>query len=417
VDYTGSNGFPWFLPDGEHFLFASWRGSGRMTISVGSLSSTSHSTIGEADSNAIYASGRILYLSGTSLMAQPFDLNSLRSDGQAEPVAEGVQRFLDLVEVGAFSASSSGLLAYQAGSGSGRRQLAWFDRTGKPLETLGEPRAFFSIELSPDGRNLAVSAPDALGNYDLWLYDVARGLPTRFTTDQGGEYYGVWSPDGRSVIFNSTRLGHYDLFRKPAMSAGSEEVLYASDTGKVPTSWSPDGKLLLYFTGGTPRHEIFLLPLTPDRPGEPLKPEPLLKTGFNELFGPFSPDGQWVAYSSDVSGQSEVYATPLSRPSERFQISPNGGGRPRWRRDGKELYYIALDGKLMAAETRISEKNLEAGATHALLTITGSSPTSTAGYPYEVSVDGQRILAESTMGDAAIQPVTLVQNWAIALKK
>jgi hypothetical protein len=174
-----SNGFPWFLPDGVHFLFASWRGSGRMTIRVGSLSSTDSAAIAEADSNAIYAGGRLLYLSGTSLMAQPFDLNSLRTSGEAEPIAEGVQRFLDLVSVGAFSASSSGLLAYQTGSASGRKQLSWFDRTGKPIETLGDPRAFFSIELSPDGRNLVASAPDTLGNYDLWLFDVAGGLPTR----------------------------------------------------------------------------------------------------------------------------------------------------------------------------------------------------------------------------------------------
>jgi Tol biopolymer transport system component len=309
------------------------------------------------------------------------------------------------------------LLAYQTGSAGGRKQLTWFDRTGKPIKTLGDPRAFFSIELSPDGRDLVASALDSLGNYDLWLFDVARGLPTRFTSDPGGEYYGVWSPDGLSVILNSTRKGHYDLFRGPANSAGSEEVLYASDTGKVPTSWSPDGKQLLYFTGGTPRHEIWLLPLTSDRPGEPPKPERLLKTGFNELFGQFSPDGRWVAYSSDVSGQSEIYVTFLSRPSERHQISTNGGGRPRWRRDGKELYYIALDGKLMATETRISETSVETGPTHALLTITGSSPASTAGYPYEVSADGQRILTSIPAGDGAIQPVTLVQNWTGALKK
>jgi serine/threonine protein kinase len=416
VEYTGARGFPWFLPDGEHFLFAAWGGSGRMTIRVGSLSSTDSAAIGAADSNAIYAGGRLLYLSGTSLMAQPFDLKSLRMSGAAEPIAEGVQRFLDLVSVGAFSASTSGLLAYQTGSAGGRKQLSWFDRTGKPIKTLGDPRAFFSIELSPDGRNLVASASDTLGNYDLWLFDVARGLPTRFTSDPGGEYYGVWSPDGLSVILNSTRKGHYDLFRG-ANNAGSEEVLYADDTNKVPTSWSPNGKHLLYFTGGGPRHEIFVLPLTPARPGEPLKSEPFLKTGFNELFGQFSPDGRWVVYSSDLSGQSEIYVTPFSRPSERRQISMNGGGRPRWRRDGKELYYIALDGKLMATETRISEKSVDAGPTHALLTIAGSSPASTAGYPFEVSPDGQRILTLIPAGDGTTQPVTLVQNWTGALKK
>jgi serine/threonine protein kinase len=416
VDYTGGSGFPWFLPDGEHFLFAAWAGSGHVIIRVGSLSSTNSTAIGEADSNATYAAGRLLYLKGTSLMAQPFDLSSLRMSGEAEPVAEGVERFLDLVTIGAFTASNSGLLAYQTGPADARKQLTWFDRTGKRIKTLGDPRAFFSIELSPDGRTLAASAPDALGNYDLWLYDVAGGLPTRFTSDPGGEFYGVWSPDGRSIILNTTRKGHYDLFRGLANSPGTEEALYTDDMDKVPTSWSPDGKSLLYFTGGGPRSELFLLPLTPDRPREPLKPQPFLNTSFNEMFGQFSPDGRWVVYSSDLSGQSEIYVTPFSRPSERHRISPNGGGRPRWRRDGKELYYAALDGKLMATETRISETNVEAGPPHALLTITGYSPFA-AGYPYEISADGQRILTSIPVGDAAIQPVTLVQNFTGALKK
>jgi eukaryotic-like serine/threonine-protein kinase len=207
------------------------------------------------------------------------------------------------------------------------------------------------------------------------------------------------------------------LYRKPANGTGAEELLYADDTDKVPTSWSPDGKFLLYLTGGGPRHEIWLLPLTPARPGEPLKPVRLLKTGFNELFGQFSPDGRWLAYGSDGSGRSEIYVTPYSRPGERHQISANGGRMPRWRRDGRELYYIAPDGRLMATETRISGENLEIGLAHELLTIASSSPTSTGGYPYEVSVDGQRILTSIPSGDGATQPVTLVQNWTDALKK
>jgi Tol biopolymer transport system component len=414
---TDGNGFPWFLPDGEHFLFATWGGSGHMTTRVGSLSSTDSAAIGAADSNAIYTNGRLLYLRGNSLMAQPFDLKSLRRDGDAEPISEGVQRFLDLVSVGAFSASSTGLLAYQTGTAAGLKQLTWFDRAGKLIKTLGDPRAFFSIEFSPDGRNLAASAPDTIGNYDLWLYDVARNLPTRFTSDPGGEYYGVWSPDGRNVIFNSTRKGHYDLYRKQANGTDAEELLYDDDTNKVPTSWSPDGKFLLYFTGGGPRHQIWLLPLTPDEPGKRLNPVRFLKTEFNELFAQFSPDGRWVAYGSDDSGQGEIYVTPFSRPGKRHLVSTNGGGRPRWRRDGKELYYIALDGKLMGAEVRISAENVDVGQVHPLLTITSSDPSSTAGYPYEVSPDGQRILTAILAGDGAIQPVTLVQNWKGVLKK
>ena len=209
------------------------------------------------------------------------------------------------------------------------------------------------------------------------------------------------------------------MFQKPANSTGPEELLYADHEGNegfVPTSWSPDGKFLLYFTGGGPRHEIWLLPLTPARPGAHLKPVRFLKTGFNELFGQFSPDGQWVAYGSDESGRYQIYVTPFSRPTERHQISANGGTRPRWRRDGKELYYISLDGRLMATEVQVSAKNVEVGQVHTLITILSPDPSSAAGYPYEISPDGQRILTVVAPADGA-QPVTLVQNWTSALKK
>jgi hypothetical protein len=266
-----AHGFPWFLPGGEHFLFVSWGGAGRMQLRVGSLSSTASTVIGEADSNAVYSEGHLLFLRENSLMAQPFDLRALRTAGQAVPVAEHVERFLELVAEGAFSASATGLLAYRTGADAGVRQLTWFDRLGKPLGTVGEPRTFFDIQFSPDRKTLAASAPDAVGNYDLWMYDVGRGLPTRFTFDPAGEYWAVFSLDGRTVIFNSTRKGHYDLYRKPAKGAGGEELIYADDADKVPTSWSHDGKFLLYFTGGGRRFEMWVLPLTPERPGASLR--------------------------------------------------------------------------------------------------------------------------------------------------
>ena len=413
ADMAG-HGFPWFLPDGEHFLFASWGGSGRVSLRAGSLGSIESKIVGEADSNAIYSDGRLLFLREGSLMAQPFDSKSLRGQGEAVPIAEGVQSFLDLVTFGAFSASAEGLLAYQTGMGVGLRQLTWFDRQGTRLTTLGDSRAFFSIEFSPDRRKLAASAPDALGNYDLWMFDVARGLPARFTSDPAGEYYAVWSPDGQSVIFNSTRKGHYDLYRKAANGAGAEELLYADNTDKVPNSWSPDGKFLLYFTGGGARHSMWVLPITPGQPGAGLKATPFLKTGFNETYGQFSPDGRWVAYGSDESGRYEIYVAPFSRPTEKHQISPNGGEIARWRRDGKEIFYIAPGGKLMGAEIRISGAAVEVGAVRALF---GGIPTSMSGWLYDLSADGQRILAAiHAEGQKAAEPVTLVQNWTATLK-
>jgi Tol biopolymer transport system component len=349
-------------------------------------------------------------------MAQPFDSRALRSDGEALPIAEGVQRFLDLVALGAFSASTTGLLAYQTGTGGGLYQLTWFDRAGKPTGTLGDARPFFGFSLSPDRKNLLASASDSLGNFDLWMYDVTTGVPTRFTFDPAGEYHPVWSPDGRSVIFNSTRKGHYDLYRKSVKGAGAEELLYADDMDKVPTSWSSDGKVLLYFTGGGPRHDLWVLPLKTEPPGGGLKPVPFLKTGFNELNATFSPDGQWVAYDSDESGESEVYIAPFSRVTEKQQISRNGGQRPQWRQDGKEIFFETLNGNLLAAEVRMTAQGVVVGAVRTV--IAGTFRGSSSGYYYDVSADGQRILvAVSAAGQKPAEPVTLIQQWTGPLKK
>ncbi|MEO5925130.1 MAG: protein kinase [Bryobacteraceae bacterium] len=404
-------GFPWFLPDGEHFLFSSWGGAGRIKLRVGSLGSTASTIVGEADSNAVYAEGHLFYLRQDSLMAQAFDSQSFKLSGEAVPIAEHVERFPDLVRFGAFSVSSSGVLAYQAGDGGAVKQLTWFDRDGKSAETVGEPRNFFDIELAPDGKRVAVSAPDGLGNYDLWMHDLSRNLATRFTVDPGGEYWVVWSADSKNVIFNSTRKGHYDLYRKSADGSGAEELLYADDTEKVPVSLSPDGKFLLYFTGGEAKHYMGQLALTPERPGGPLKGI-LRETGFNEQYPRFSPDGNWVAYDSDESGRSETYVAPFSRLTQKQQISKNGGGYPRWRRDGKAIFYVAAGGQLREVDVRVNAEAMELGEEHVIPAQIGAG-----GYSYDVSADGQRILVAVPAQSGRAAPVTLVQNWPAALTR
>jgi Tol biopolymer transport system component len=297
------------------------------------------------------------------------------------------------------------------------RQLTWLDRTGKTAGTIGEPKAFFAIEFSPDRRILAASAPDSVGNYDIWLYDVARGLPTRFTSDPAGEYWAVWSKDGKSVIFNSTRKGHYDFYRKSADGTGPEELVYADDKGKVPTSWSADGKFLLYFTGGGPRYDLWLLPLTPERPGAPLRAMPLHETRFNESFPRFSPDGRWVAYASDESGRYEAYVAPLSRITEKHQVPTDGASSSRWRQDGKAIFYQKSGGELMEAEVRISGEAVEVGAARAVFAKAPIGGGHLGDYPYDFSADGQRVLAALPTENQEAEPIALVENWAAALKK
>jgi Tol biopolymer transport system component len=410
--------FPCFLPDAEHFLFEAYQRAGggrRVNLVVGSLSSRTSKIVAEADSNALYAQGRLLYLRESTLMEQPFDAKALRTTAEAVPVTERLTRVLDPGSIGAFSVSATGMLAYQAGAIENTQQLTWFDRTGKPLGSIGEPRQFEDVEFSPDRKTLAAAVADANGSWDLWMYDVARAAATRFTFDPADDLNAVWSPDGRTIAFTSGRNGHLDLYRKAANGTGDEELLYSGEYDKHPTSWSPDGKFLLYLSFEAPlRNDLFMLPLTPERPGDPRKPVPLLQTKFNERFGQFSPDGHWVAFDSDEAERREIYVAPVSRPTEKHQISANGGIKPRWRQDGKEIFYQTPGGQLMAAEVRIHGDAVEVPAVHSLF----GQFQANNGYYWDVSADGQRILAAVAIGtQKAPEPITLVENWAAALKK
>jgi len=408
-----SQRFPWFLPDGRHFLYEQTGTYGRTVLHVASLDSSEDKIVGEAGSNAIYSLQHLLFLRQNVLMAQPFDLKSLIVAGEAIPVVEQVQPVLAPGTVGCFSVSSAGLLAYQAGGGEalgGGLRLTWFDRSGKPTGTLGQAANFQYIELSPDRRSLAARVIDPTGNVDIWIYDVARGLPTRFTFDPAVEGEPIWSPDGRSIIFSSMRKGHYDLYRRSSNGADVEQLLYADGIDKRPSSWSPDGKFLLYFAADPKTGlDLWTLPLTGDQ-----KPVPFLRTAFNEMFGQFSPDGHWAAYQSAESGNNEIYAAPFPGPGGKRQISAGGGIYPRWRRDGKEIFYIGADQRLMAAEVSLKGDTLEVGAVRPLF---GPIYTAIAGYLYDVSADGQRILAAVPSTQSTSEPLTLVQNWVEGLKK
>lgn len=408
---VSGHGFPWFLPDGEHFLFASWLGSGHMTLRVGSLSATSSVEVGEADSNAIYSTEHLLYLRGSSLVAQPFDIDSLHTTGEPKPLAENIQRFMNLVGAGVFSASDSGILAYQVGADAAQYQLTWFDRSGRDLGILDEPRAFWNVELSPDGRTLLASSPDEVGNFDLWAYDLSRKVRTRFTSDPGGEYFGVWSADGQTVVFNSTRQGHYDLYRKSASGNGPEELLFADATDKVPRALSPDGQFLVYSTGGGQHFKLWRLPLTPDAPGDALKPVPFRNTRFDESAAQISRDGRWVAYDTTESGRIEVYIAPFARPTEKYQISTNGGMLPRWRPDGKGIYFQEPGWSIQEADLQFRGEQVEVTGVRSVF----AKAAAPGGYGYIVSPDGQRALAARPVA-RRVEPITVVENWTAKLQ-
>jgi len=405
--------WPFFLPDGRHFLYFtgsvfSPRDTLTNSIMLGSLDSKESKLLLHSHANAIYTSGHILFLRQFTLMAQPFDTRSLQLTGDPIPIADPVQEGRSVAK-GVFSASEDGLLTYVEGASGADRQLEWFDRNGKQVGTIPGADAYAGVRVSPDGKKIAYYL-DSSG-YDVWNYDLARGVKTPMTFGSGsgqGNLYPVWSPDGRRIVYTSYRNGKYGLYLKASDGSGSEELLLdAVDRIRFSTDWSPDGKFLTYIEGAQGGWAIWMLPFDGER-----KPYLFRKSDFAEREASFSSDGKWVAYCSNESGEYRVYAVPFPGPGGKWQVSPGGGCGPRWRRDGKEIFYLSSDNKMMATEVKATGSSLEVGATHALF---GTRPYGVFGR-FDVSADGQRFAIPYEAGQPSAA-ITLVVNWPAALKK
>jgi hypothetical protein len=403
---------PSFLSDGRHFLYRVFAGSVGGPIYVASLDSSERKLLFNADSqDVLYTQGHLLFLRENTLMAQPFDEHRLEVTGDAVPIAEQVQTTGTNPPYGVFSASKTGVLAYQAGGDAAGTQLLWFDRTGKQTSVLGDSAPSANIELSQDGKRALVSLLEqGRSTRGIWIYDIGRGLRTRFTFDTSDDRDPIWSPDGTRVVFNSNRKLHYDLYQKAASGAGGEDVLFNDNLDKIPVSWSSDGRFILYTVSGKATgFDLFVVPLAGDR-----KPVPFLNTKFNETSGQFSPDGRWVAYQSDESGKSEVYVAPFPGAGGKWQVSIAGGDYPRWRRDGAEIFYLASDNKLMAAAVNGKGQNFEVGVVTQLFQ---TRAVTRLGSHYDVSADGQRFLINTRPEQTAAAAITVVMNWAAGLKR
>ena len=363
----------------------------------------------------VCAPGYVIFLRESTLMAQAFDLSRMELRGEPVPLVEKTEIVSGNVTsaVGAFTISETGPLAYQTGPGVVRCELVWFDRAGKRLAALGDRADYGDVSLSPDNARAAVRLIDPeRGTFDLWLYDVARGLRERFTFEPGDEFAPAWSPDGRRLVFSARRKASIDLYQKASSGAGSEDVLLEPGLGKFQASWSRDGRYLLYVAGGAAirRSDLWVLPLFGER-----KPFPFLETTQIETQGQFSPDGRWIAYASGERGRTEVYVLPFhgldgGRPGGK-RVSTAGGGWPRWRHDGREVVYLAPDNTLVSATVNSQGATFEVGAVRPLFRVRPRPFVRLDAYPYDVSSDGQRFLVNTFVDETTSMAITLVVNW------
>jgi len=403
--------FPQFLPDGRRFLFFSQGSGDTQGVYLGALDSSETTRLASADTAAAYMPpDYVLYMRRGTLLAQRLDLPARALSGDLQTVADPVG-WDGAIGLGAFSVSATGVVAHRA-SGPGRRELVWFDRTGKRAGVIGAPDEdnLQYPELSKDGSRIAIDRT-VQNNRDIYLVDLGRG-PRRLTFHAGIDATPVWSPDGGRIVFRSSRMGPYDLYQKSSSLEGTETPLYESPEDKIPSDWSPDGKLLL-FTHQDPEtgNDLFVLPLAGGGGGS--KPRVVVQTRSDESQAAFSPDGHWVAYQSNEGGQFNVWLQPFPGPGGQRQVSPAGGASPRWRPDGRELYYLSPDAKLMAVPIRMQGATLEPGDPQVLFQTRLTTPFSgVAGNirpQYDVAADG-RFLMNITVEETT-SPIAIILNW------
>lgn len=413
--------FPQMLPDGRHFLYLRLSGDpNKMGIYAGSVDSKpeeqSQQRLLATNREAYFAAspnggqGHLIFLRESTLMAQPFDPGKLQLSGEPAAIAEGVDSFTQ-VNYGLFSVSDTGVLVYRTGAGA-KVLPVWFDQNGNQDGTLGEAGEFANPAVSPDGMRVAV-ASGAAGARDLWILDVARNSSSRFTFDPANDDNPVWSPDGKSIVFSSTRGGDPKLYIKPADGSGEERLL--TDQPGFPSSWSRDGRFLL-FTSGSQKtsNDIWVLPNPLASSGA--KPMALLATQFSEQNAQVSPDGRWIAYQSNESGTSDIYVRP-------FTLEGNGSGAkwlvskgvslyPHWRADSKQFFYTNITLELMAVDIDTS-KGFQAGTPRRLFT----APPPLLNIGWAMTADAKRFLFITTPNGGRPAPFTVVLNWAAGLHK
>jgi Tol biopolymer transport system component len=413
--------WPQFLPDDKHFVFFVQTDMVNTTgVYAGTLDPPEYHRVFSSETNAVYSgpaagdssnNGYLLFIRDRHLMEQSFNVSHLAVEGDPFTLADdiGAVRSMALAPI---SVSSNAILVYQS-VGKPTRQMVWLDRSGKQVGQVAEPGDYGPPRISPDGGRAVVAklGPDGV-NADLWILDT-NGNTTQFTSTPKHEGSPVWSPDGSKIAFFSNQEGVYDIYVKPVHGEGKAEPFYKSTLPKYPTDWSRDGKYILFgvISPGT-RSDVWAVS-TADRHAAPI-----LDTIYSEGFAALSPDGKWLAFQSDQSGRNEVYVQPFegatSGTRRRWQVSTGGGGLPRWRADGAEMFYVTSGGRMMAVALHPVGGDFQFGQAHMLFQ---TRPIPGTWNLYDVSADGQRFLLNLPLEWSSAAPITVVTNWTEKLKE
>lgn len=403
--------WPRFLPDGRHFFYHSIGKSPQDTgIAIASLDGGERKFLLSSPFGAEFADGYLFYRAEEALVARPFDPGKLEFTGEPVQVLSNVAAVANgRVSV---SITSKGYLVATETPGSGGTNIfTWVDRSGKQLSTVGQRGTYAYPSLSPDGRQLAYSSTTSQVQADIWGIDLTRNVSSKITFDPAGENYPIWTLDGRQLLFNSFKKGSGHIYAKPSSGLGEEQLLVASDGPSLePLSVSRDGKWLLYArSANTQLRDVYAFPLL--EKGESV---PVLTSMFDEAMARFSPDGHSIAYMSSESGRPQVYVRSFPGSELKLQVSTLGGSQPRWRRDGKELYYLNAEGVIVAVAIK-SLSPLELGDSTDLFP--SGLPQGTLRSDYDVTADGSRFLLNRPIAAAAQTALTVIQNWQALLKK
>jgi Tol biopolymer transport system component len=413
--------WPQFLPDDKHFVFFVQTDLVNTTgVYTGTLDAPEYHRLFSSETNAVYSgaaagdsskNGYLLFIRDRHLMEQAFNVSNLTLGGDPFTLADdiGAVRSMALAPI---SVSVSGILVYQS-VGKPTRQLVWLDRGGKQIGQVAEPGDYGPPRISPDGSHAAVAklGPDGV-NADLWILD-AQGNATQFTATPKHEGSPVWSPDGSKIAFFSNAEGPFDIYVKPVHGEGRAELLFKSPLPKYPTDWSRDGRYILFgvIAPGT-KSDVWAISMA-DR-----KAAPILDTIYSEAFAALSPDGKWLAFQSDQSGRTEVYVQPFEGATagtkKRWLASSGGGGLPRWRGDGAEIFYMTSGGRMMAVGVHQTGGELQFEPPHMLFQ---TRPMPQDWNLYDVSSDGQRFLLRLPLEWSSAAPITVVTNWTEKLKE